>query len=166
MAGSQFFLCTVKVRPGVPVGLLLCMPAFPLSSRMHAHALRTHAHATPGRFDQVSSLSNTPLPLSPLPLAPPTPKTAWLDGKHVMLGNDSPVPAPHPLIDPPLNLPHPHTPPTHTSSQTAWLDGKHVVFGNVKDEASMAVVRKVESFGSGSGKTSKKIVIADCGQIS
>ena len=28
----------------------------------------------------------------------------------------------------------------------------------------MDIVKKVESFGSQSGKTSKKIVIADCGQ--
>lgn len=28
----------------------------------------------------------------------------------------------------------------------------------------MDVVKKVESFGSQSGKTSKKIIIADCGQ--
>jgi hypothetical protein len=27
-------------------------------------------------------------------------------------------------------------------------------------------VKKVEGYGSGSGKTSKKIVIADCGQLS
>jgi cyclophilin family peptidyl-prolyl cis-trans isomerase len=49
--------------------------------------------------------------------------------------------------------------------KTAWLDGKHVVFGNVKDDASMAVVRKIEGYGSGSGRTSKRIVIADCGQL-
>ena len=29
----------------------------------------------------------------------------------------------------------------------------------------MDVVKKVESFGSQSGKTSKKIIIADCGQM-
>jgi len=47
--------------------------------------------------------------------------------------------------------------------KTAWLDGKHVVFGSVVE--GMDVVKKVESFGSQSGKTSKKIVIAQCGQL-
>ena len=46
--------------------------------------------------------------------------------------------------------------------KTQWLDGKHVVFGQVVE--GMETVKKVESFGSQSGKTSKKIVIADCGQ--
>merc|ERR1712228_627746 len=45
--------------------------------------------------------------------------------------------------------------------KTDWLDGKHVVFGKVCD--GMDVVKKIESFGSQSGKTSKKILIADCG---
>ncbi|KAM8972437.1 peptidyl-prolyl cis-trans isomerase-like [Pelodytes ibericus] len=42
-----------------------------------------------------------------------------------------------------------------------WLNGKHVVFGHVVE--GMEVVKKMESYGSNSGKTSKKIVIADCG---
>jgi cyclophilin family peptidyl-prolyl cis-trans isomerase len=53
-----------------------------------------------------------------------------------------------------------------TPRQTGWLDGKHVVFGNVRDDASLAVVRKIEAYGSSSGRTSKRIVIADCGQLS
>merc|ERR1712059_208467 len=49
------------------------------------------------------------------------------------------------------------------TSETAWLDGKHVVFGQVVE--GMDVVKKVETFGSQSGKTSRKIIIADCGQM-
>jgi peptidyl-prolyl isomerase F (cyclophilin D) len=48
--------------------------------------------------------------------------------------------------------------------ETAWLDGKHVVFGSVVE--GMDVVRNVESFGSGSGKTSQQILVKDCGQLS
>jgi cyclophilin family peptidyl-prolyl cis-trans isomerase len=44
-----------------------------------------------------------------------------------------------------------------------WLDGKHVVFGSVVE--GLDVVKKIESFGSQSGKTSKKIVIDDCGEL-
>merc|ERR1712210_104932 len=47
--------------------------------------------------------------------------------------------------------------------KTDWLDGKHVVFGSVTK--GMNVVRKLEAVGSQSGKTSKKVVIADCGQL-
>lgn len=49
-----------------------------------------------------------------------------------------------------------------TTVKTAWLDNRHVVFGKVVE--GMDVVKKIESFGSQSGKTSKKIVVADCGQ--
>jgi len=49
------------------------------------------------------------------------------------------------------------------TAQTTWLDGKHVVFGSVTE--GMDVVKKVEGFGSQSGKTSKKIVVANCGQL-
>ncbi|XP_041643636.1 peptidyl-prolyl cis-trans isomerase-like [Cheilinus undulatus] len=49
------------------------------------------------------------------------------------------------------------------TAPTAWLDGKHVVFGKVVE--GMDVVSAMESLGSQSGKTSKKIIIADCGQL-
>lgn len=44
------------------------------------------------------------------------------------------------------------------------LDGKHVVFGRVKE--GMNVVEAMERCGSKDGKTSKKITITDCGQLS
>ena len=47
--------------------------------------------------------------------------------------------------------------------KTPWLDGKHVVFGTVVE--GMDVVKKMEALGTESGKTTKKIVIADCGQL-
>jgi len=50
-----------------------------------------------------------------------------------------------------------------TTVVTSWLDGKHVVFGKVVE--GMDVVKRIEGFGSQSGKTSKKIVVADCGQL-
>ena len=48
--------------------------------------------------------------------------------------------------------------------KTDWLDGKHVVFGNVTE--GMDVVKKIEAKGSQSGKTSVKICVAACGQLS
>ncbi|CAB1434698.1 unnamed protein product [Pleuronectes platessa] len=47
--------------------------------------------------------------------------------------------------------------------KTAWLDGKHVVFGSVVE--GLDVVRKMETYGSQSGKTSQKLIIADCGEL-
>merc|ERR1719499_501238 len=45
--------------------------------------------------------------------------------------------------------------------QTNWLDGKHVVFGSVT--AGMDVVRTIEGYGSGQGRTSAKITITESG---
>ncbi|KAF3336147.1 peptidyl-prolyl cis-trans isomerase [Carex littledalei] len=47
---------------------------------------------------------------------------------------------------------------------TPWLDGKHVVFGQVVE--GLDVVKAIESVGSRSGATSKRVVVADCGQLS
>ncbi|KAJ3286997.1 cyclophilin A [Rhizoclosmatium globosum] len=49
------------------------------------------------------------------------------------------------------------------TTKTPWLDGKHVVFGSVVE--GYDVVKKIESYGSQSGATKAKIVIADCGQL-
>jgi len=48
------------------------------------------------------------------------------------------------------------------TAKTEWLDGAHVVFGSIVD--GMDVIKKVESFGSRTGRTSKKIVIDSCGE--
>ncbi|MFD7861101.1 peptidylprolyl isomerase [Streptomyces sp. NPDC059783] len=52
-----------------------------------------------------------------------------------------------------------------TTIVTSWLDGKHVVFGEVADETSMALVKKIESLGSQSGRTKATITIADSGVL-
>lgn len=49
------------------------------------------------------------------------------------------------------------------TESTPHLNGKHVVFGKVTQ--GMDIVKKVEKVGSGSGKTSKKVMIADCGEV-
>ena len=55
------------------------------------------------------------------------------------------------------------------TAKTSWLNGdegnptQHVVFGKVIE--GMDVVKKIEARGSRSGKTSAKIVIADCGEV-
>lgn len=50
-----------------------------------------------------------------------------------------------------------------TTAKTSWLDGKHVVFGAVTE--GQDVIKKIETFGSDSGKTKVTITIADCGQL-
>ena len=50
-----------------------------------------------------------------------------------------------------------------TFAATPWLDGRHVVFGEVIEGED--VVKALERIGSGSGKTSKEAVIADCGVL-
>ncbi|XP_064236784.1 peptidyl-prolyl cis-trans isomerase A-like [Aotus nancymaae] len=49
------------------------------------------------------------------------------------------------------------------TAKTEWLDGKHEVFGKVKEGKN--TVEAMEHFGSRNGETSKKITIADCGQL-
>lgn len=50
-----------------------------------------------------------------------------------------------------------------TTVKCPWLDNKHVVFGKVAEGTD--VVKKMEALGSQSGHTTKKIVIANCGQL-
>ncbi|MFE4214082.1 peptidylprolyl isomerase [Streptomyces sp. NPDC056844] len=52
-----------------------------------------------------------------------------------------------------------------TTVVTPWLDGKHVVFGEVADEASLELVRKIESYGSSTGKTKSKIAVSESGVL-
>jgi len=50
-----------------------------------------------------------------------------------------------------------------TTVRCKWLDCKHVVFGQVED--GWEVVKKIEALGSASGSPSKKVIIADCGEL-
>lgn len=50
-----------------------------------------------------------------------------------------------------------------TVEKTDWLDNKHVVFGNVI--SGLNVVKKIEQFGTKSGKPTEKIVIASSGEL-
>ncbi|KAJ3029423.1 UNVERIFIED_CONTAM: hypothetical protein HDU68_012190 [Siphonaria sp. JEL0065] len=49
------------------------------------------------------------------------------------------------------------------TEKTPHLNGKHVVFGSVIQ--GLPVVRKIEGFGSSSGATRQKVMIAACGEI-
>lgn len=49
------------------------------------------------------------------------------------------------------------------TKKTSHLDGKHVVFGSVVE--GMDVVKAIEAVGSQSGKTSKEVIVSDCGQL-
>lgn len=51
-----------------------------------------------------------------------------------------------------------------TTAQTSWLDGRHTVFGRVTN--GYDVVKKIEGYGSRSGKTSAKVTIEDCSVLS
>jgi len=50
-----------------------------------------------------------------------------------------------------------------TTAAVGHLNCRHVVFGRVED--GMGILKVIEGFGSSSGATSKKIVIAGCGEI-
>jgi len=50
-----------------------------------------------------------------------------------------------------------------TTDRCKWLDCKHVVFGQV--ESGWDIVKAVQKYGSASGATSKKVIIADCGEL-
>ncbi|WP_405533947.1 peptidylprolyl isomerase [Streptomyces sp. NBC_00075] len=50
-----------------------------------------------------------------------------------------------------------------TTVVTSWLDGKHVVFGEVVEGTD--VVKAIETLGSSSGTTAKKIVIEESGVV-
>ncbi|GER35023.1 peptidyl-prolyl cis-trans isomerase [Striga asiatica] len=48
-------------------------------------------------------------------------------------------------------------------AKTKWLDNKHVVFGQVVEEYD--ILKAVENVGSGSHRTSRRVVITDCNQL-
>mmetsp|Transcript_117945 Transcript_117945/g.176209 ORF Transcript_117945/g.176209 Transcript_117945/m.176209 type:complete len:104 (+) Transcript_117945:375-686(+) len=47
-----------------------------------------------------------------------------------------------------------------TTAETSWLDGRHTVFGRVLENYDL--IKKMESMGSSTGTTKKKVVFSDC----
>jgi len=50
-----------------------------------------------------------------------------------------------------------------TTVVTSWLDGAHVVFGEVVE--GFDIVKQMEALGKRDGTPTKKVTIADCGQL-
>ncbi|XP_071531193.1 peptidyl-prolyl cis-trans isomerase E isoform X2 [Panulirus ornatus] len=50
-----------------------------------------------------------------------------------------------------------------TAERTEWLDKKHVVFGQVI--SGLDVIRKIEKWGTKSGKPTEKVIISNCGEL-
>ncbi|GER45579.1 peptidyl-prolyl cis-trans isomerase [Striga asiatica] len=69
-------------------------------------------------------------------------------------------------MGPKIGMAGPGTNDTHffiCTTRKKWLDDKHVVFGQVVEEYDM--LKAVENVGSGSHRTSRRVVIADCNQL-
>lgn len=49
------------------------------------------------------------------------------------------------------------------TADTQWLDGKHVVFGQLL--SGEHILRKMEEQGSRSGRTARRVVVQDCGEV-
>ena len=54
-----------------------------------------------------------------------------------------------------------------TTAKAEWLDGKHTVIGRVLDEASMAIVRRIEAVPVNPDNNMPKtpITVEECGEL-